>query len=206
MTHRKITVIDGGSAQYWKERTEGFRLIREAERAAERLADAPMYLHGGYDEDGDVIAIENLRPHDDMEDAILAIEANETAVSILVAQGRTRLASARLGRWSMRWRMTTMASKIRSAIRSGDRIRTEMRAKGGCGRLSPLPRRVSPVSRIDRLTGLMKEGQAPLSALSPWRKGQAPSSKPPPMGKGDGSLLPFPKPLSLSRKPLSAAP
>ena len=80
MTHRKITVIDGGSAQYWKERKEGFRLIREAERAAERLADAPMYLHGGYDEDGDVIAIENLRPHDDM-----------TAVSILVAQGRTRI-------------------------------------------------------------------------------------------------------------------
>lgn len=87
MTHRKITVVDGGSAQYWRERTEGFRLIREAERAAERLADAPMYLHGGYDEDGDVIAIENLRPHDDMEDAIRAIEANETAVSILVAQG-----------------------------------------------------------------------------------------------------------------------
>lgn len=91
MTHRKITVIDGGSAQYWKERTEGFRLIREAERAAERLADAPMYLHGGYDEDGDVIAIENLHPHEDMEDAIRAIEANETAVSILVAQGRTRI-------------------------------------------------------------------------------------------------------------------
>ncbi|MCO5153982.1 MULTISPECIES: hypothetical protein [unclassified Shinella] len=91
MTHRKITVIDGGSAQYWKERKEGFRLIREAERAAERLADAPMYLHGGYDEDGDVIAIENLRPHDDMEDAIRAIEANETAVSILVAQRRTRI-------------------------------------------------------------------------------------------------------------------
>lgn len=91
MTHQKITVIDGGSAQYWRERTEGFRRIHEAERAAERLADAPMYLHGGYDEDGDVIAIENLGPSDDMEDAIRAIEANETAVSILVAQGRTKI-------------------------------------------------------------------------------------------------------------------
>lgn len=91
MTHRKIIVIDGGSAQYWRERKEGFRLIHVAERAAERLADAPMYLHGGYDEDGDVIAIESLRPHDDMEDAIRALEANETAVSILVAQGRTRI-------------------------------------------------------------------------------------------------------------------
>ena len=97
MTHRKITVIDGGSAQYWKERTEGFRLIREAERAAERLADAPMYLHGGYDEDGDVIPIENLGPHDDMEDAIWAIEADPTAVSILVAQGRTSIGGHEIG-------------------------------------------------------------------------------------------------------------
>lgn len=91
MTKRKITVIDGGSAEYWRQRTEGFRLIHEAEHAAQRLADAPMYLHGGYDEDGDVIAIENLGPHDDMEDAIRAIVANETAVSILVAQGRTMI-------------------------------------------------------------------------------------------------------------------
>ena len=91
MTERKITVIDGGSAEYWRQRTEGFRLIREAEHAAERLADAPMYLHGGYDEDGDVIVIENLGPDDDMEDAVRAIEANETAVSILVAQGRTKI-------------------------------------------------------------------------------------------------------------------
>lgn len=91
MTERKIAVIDAGSAEYWRQRKEGFRLIHEAERAAKRLADAPMYLHGGYDEDGDVIAIENLGPHDDMEDAIRAIEANETAVSILVVQGRTRI-------------------------------------------------------------------------------------------------------------------
>ncbi|OYU86010.1 MAG: hypothetical protein CFE29_31365 [Bradyrhizobiaceae bacterium PARB1] len=91
MTHRKIITIDGGSAEYWRQRTEGFRLIHEAERALERLKDAPMYLHGGYDEDGDVIAIENLGPYDDMEDAIRAIEANETAVSILVAQGRTKI-------------------------------------------------------------------------------------------------------------------
>lgn len=89
MNNHKIISIDGGSAAYWRERKHAFRLIREAELAAERLADAPMYLHGGYDEDGDVIPIENLGPHDDMEDAIRAIEANPTAVSILVAQGRT---------------------------------------------------------------------------------------------------------------------
>ncbi|WP_430442313.1 hypothetical protein [Shinella sp.] len=93
MTERKITVIDGGSAEYWRQRTEGFRLIHEAERATERLADAPMYLHGGYDEDGDVIAVENLGPDDDMEAAIRAIEVNETAVSILVAQARTKIGS-----------------------------------------------------------------------------------------------------------------
>lgn len=96
MTHRKIITIDGGSAQYWRERTEGFRLIREAEQAAERLKHEPMYLHGGYDEDGDVIPVENLGPHDDMEDAIRAIEANETAVSILVAQRRSRIGNTEI--------------------------------------------------------------------------------------------------------------
>ncbi|CAK7261686.1 MULTISPECIES: hypothetical protein [unclassified Shinella] len=96
MTERKITIIDGGSAEYWRQRTEGFRLIHEAEHAARRLADAPMYLHGGCDEDGDVIAIENLSPHDGMEDAIRAIEANETAVSILVAQGRTKIGNCEI--------------------------------------------------------------------------------------------------------------
>ena len=89
MTERKTTAIDGGSAEYWRQRTEGFRLIHEAEHAAQRLANAPMYLHGGYDEDGDVIAIENFQPNDDMEAAVRAIEANETAVSILVGQART---------------------------------------------------------------------------------------------------------------------
>ncbi|RUT90472.1 hypothetical protein EOD23_36045 [Mesorhizobium sp. USDA-HM6] len=91
MTHRKIITIDGGSAEYWRQRKQGFRLIREAEWALSRLERAPMYLHGGYDENGDVIPIENLRPYFDMEDAIRAIEANETAVGILVAQRRTKI-------------------------------------------------------------------------------------------------------------------
>ena len=91
MNNRKIITIDGGSPEYWRQRAEGFRLIHEAERAAQRLSAAPMYLHGCYDEDGDVIAIENLRPHDDMDRAIQALVANETALSILVAQRRTRI-------------------------------------------------------------------------------------------------------------------
>ncbi|MBM7045640.1 hypothetical protein [Rhizobium lusitanum] len=91
MTNRKIITIDGGSAEYWRQRKEGFRLIYAAERAAKRLETAPMYLHGGYDEDGDVIAIENLGPYDDMDDAIRAIKGNETAVSILVAQRCTQI-------------------------------------------------------------------------------------------------------------------
>ncbi|WP_192355556.1 hypothetical protein [Mesorhizobium mediterraneum] len=57
MTTRKIITNDGGNAGYWLQRKKGFRLIREAECAAERLADAPMYLHGGYDENDDVIAM-----------------------------------------------------------------------------------------------------------------------------------------------------
>jgi hypothetical protein len=91
MTHRTITSIDGGSAEYWRQRTVGFRLIREAEDCAKRLETAPLYLHGGYDTDGDVIPVENLGPHDDMEDVVREIEANETAVSILVAQRRTHI-------------------------------------------------------------------------------------------------------------------
>lgn len=60
MAQRKITIIDGDSAEYWQQRKEGFRLIREAEEAAQRLASAPMYLHGGFDEDGDVIPSKTL--------------------------------------------------------------------------------------------------------------------------------------------------
>lgn len=91
MKDHEIICIDGGSADYWHTRKRAFRLIREAELAARRLKNAPMYLHGGYDEDGDVIAIENLGPHDDMEDAIRALEADATAVRILAAQHRTRI-------------------------------------------------------------------------------------------------------------------
>ncbi|MEF9604200.1 hypothetical protein O4J55_18340, partial [Paracoccus sp. PXZ] len=85
MTNRTHSLIDPGSPAYWRDRQRAFRLIRDAELAAQRLAEAPMYLHGGYDEDGDVIAIENLEPHDDMEAAIRAVEADPTAVGILAA-------------------------------------------------------------------------------------------------------------------------
>lgn len=96
MTNLKITSIDGGSTEYWRQRKVAFGLIRDAERAAKALADAPMYFHGGYDADGDVIAIENLEPHDDMGDAIRAVAANETARSILEAQGRTEIGGCRI--------------------------------------------------------------------------------------------------------------
>ncbi|UIY31798.1 hypothetical protein LZK73_33465 (plasmid) [Neorhizobium galegae] len=91
MTQRRIKYIDGGSPEYWRQRTEGFRLIREAERAHERVKRAPMYLSGGYHEDDDVIPVENLGPWDAMDAAIRAIEVNETAVDILVAQRRTEI-------------------------------------------------------------------------------------------------------------------
>ncbi|NTI26848.1 hypothetical protein G6M87_32060 (plasmid) [Rhizobium rhizogenes] len=96
MTQRKIKSIDGGSPEYWRQRTEGFRLIREAERAYERVKRPPAYISGGYDEDGDVIPLENLGPWDAMDEAIKAIEANETAVDILVAQRRTEIGGWRI--------------------------------------------------------------------------------------------------------------
>ncbi|CAN7771230.1 hypothetical protein LJR245_007545 [Rhizobium leguminosarum] len=89
MAQRKIRYIDGGSPEYWRQRNEGFRLIREAERTLVRVERAPMYISVGYDEDGDAIPVENFGPWDAMDAAIRAIEANETAVDILVALRRT---------------------------------------------------------------------------------------------------------------------
>ncbi|AYD05033.1 hypothetical protein G6L94_33435 [Agrobacterium rhizogenes] len=96
MTEQKIKYIDGGSPEYWRQREEGFRLIREAERAHDRVTRAPMYISGAYDDDGDVIPVENLGPWDAMDAAISAIEANETAVDILVAQRRTEIGDWRI--------------------------------------------------------------------------------------------------------------
>ena len=90
MTYRKIITIDGGSAQYWRDRKEGFRLIREAEEAVEDLKHERTYLAGKWgDEYGDYEPAENLAPFDRVDEAIAAIEANETAMSILIAQRRT---------------------------------------------------------------------------------------------------------------------
>lgn len=98
MTLRTIITVDGGSAEYWRRRRLAFGLIRDAELAARRLETAPMYIRGRWDDDyGDYEPVENLGPHDDMEDAIRAIEANETAVSILVAQRRTQIGNYQIG-------------------------------------------------------------------------------------------------------------
>lgn len=92
MTQRTINAVDGGSAEYWRQRRLAFGLIGEAELAAKRLKTAPMYIRGRWDDEyGDYEPVENLGPHDDMEDAIRAIEANETAISILVAQRCTHI-------------------------------------------------------------------------------------------------------------------
>ena len=97
MTYRRIITIDGGCAQYWRERKEGFRLIREAEEAIEDLKHERMYIRGAWNDDyGDFEPVENLAPFDRVDEAIAAIEANETAVSILIAQRRTYI-----GNWKV---------------------------------------------------------------------------------------------------------
>jgi len=98
MIHRNNITIDGGSAEYWRNRKQGFRLIREAELAAERLETAPMYIAGRWDDDyGDYEPIENLGPWERMDDAIRAIAADETALSILVAQRRPKIGDWEIG-------------------------------------------------------------------------------------------------------------
>ena len=128
MTQRKIKHIDGGSPEYWRQRTEGFRLIHQAERAYARVQPAPQYKSGGYDEDGDVIPIENLGPWDDMGAAIEALEANETAVDILVAQRRTHLGT---------WPIDAVIREL-AASRDPTTWLTELQARGGTCRLSRL--------------------------------------------------------------------
>ncbi|WP_052659244.1 hypothetical protein [Pseudomonas sp. LFM046] len=51
-----------------------------------------MYITGNWDKKyGDYEAIENLEPWERMDAAIEAIEANDTAVNILVTQRRTHI-------------------------------------------------------------------------------------------------------------------
>ena len=97
MTSRAISSVDGGSAAYWQKRRHAFRLIRSAEAAARRVKTEPMYRHGGHDENGDVIPIENIEPWEDLEEAIAAVEADDTALSILAAQGRTSIGGHAVG-------------------------------------------------------------------------------------------------------------
>jgi hypothetical protein len=92
MTNRKITTIDGGSAEYWRQRKVGFGLIQDAEHAARQIVGAPLYIAGAWDDDyGDYEPVENLGPFERLDETIRAIEADETAISILVAQGRTSI-------------------------------------------------------------------------------------------------------------------
>ena len=105
MTHSNLETIDGGSARYWQKRREAFRLIHEAERAAERLENAPLDVAGRWDEEfGDYEPVENLAPFDAMADAICAIEANRTAISILAAQRRTEIRGYQIAAVSRRLR------------------------------------------------------------------------------------------------------
>lgn len=92
MTNRKITTIDGGSAEYWRKRKRGFGLIQDADHAARQVVNSPLYIAGAWDDDyGDYEPIENLAPLERLDETIRAIEADETAISILVAQGRTSI-------------------------------------------------------------------------------------------------------------------
>ena len=93
MTQKPILSVDGGSETYWQERRRAFRLIRNAKLAAERVKTAAMYLHSGHDENGDVIPIDNIEPWEDLGEAIAALEADATAMSILAAQGRAHIGS-----------------------------------------------------------------------------------------------------------------
>jgi hypothetical protein len=92
MTNRKISTIGGGSAEYWRRRKRSFGLIQGADHAARQVVSSPLYFAGAWDDDyGDYEPIENLAPLERLDETIRAIEADETAISILIAQGRTSI-------------------------------------------------------------------------------------------------------------------
>lgn len=97
MEDRDIICIDAGSEAYWRERREAFALIRRTERTAKRAKTAPMHLHGGYDQDGDVVAVENLAPFEAMDEAFFELLAHPTVTRILFAQRRNQIFGFDLG-------------------------------------------------------------------------------------------------------------
>lgn len=88
MRNGKIVTIDGGSAQYWRDRHEGFRLIREAEEAASWVSSLQWQASISHLDPDDRV-IDDSSAIEALADAFEALESNETAVSILVAQRRT---------------------------------------------------------------------------------------------------------------------
>ena len=90
-TELVTTHIPTHHADYWIARRLAFRSVRMLDRAIERAADAPTYLCGGYDQNGDVIPIENLEPWETVATFEQMVAGNPNAVSILHAQGRANL-------------------------------------------------------------------------------------------------------------------
>ncbi|MGE0596222.1 MAG: hypothetical protein AB7P07_07650 [Hyphomonadaceae bacterium] len=85
MEQQNIPQIEGGDGEYWEKVVEALSLIRQAEDAGERMNQSPLYVHGGYDEHGDAIPIENLGPCEDFVDAMRRMEKNRMAVLILAS-------------------------------------------------------------------------------------------------------------------------
>ena len=88
------THIPTHHADYWTARQLAFRSIKMLDRAIDWATAAPTYVSGGYDQNGDVIPVENLEPYEAVATFEQMVASNLNAVSILHAQGRADLIQA----------------------------------------------------------------------------------------------------------------
>lgn len=85
------THIPTHHADYWTARRIAFRSVHMLERAIERTAEEPTYICREYDQNGDVVPVENTEPWEAVAIFGLMVARNPNAVSILNAQGRADL-------------------------------------------------------------------------------------------------------------------
>lgn len=88
MAHRATITIDGGCPAYWVRLKRAYALIRRADRAADAVDNAPLYIAGGYNPDGEIKPLENLAPFDHLDACLGAVTTDPAAMRILAAQGR----------------------------------------------------------------------------------------------------------------------
>ncbi len=87
-------IIPSHHRDYNKARALVFSLIKQLELTRQECAQTPPWIGTGYDEDGDIIALENTEPFERAYELSAMIRSNPNAVAILKAQDRLSILEA----------------------------------------------------------------------------------------------------------------